>query len=1062
MMRTTIEDRILLHLSRFRSHYLDRKVPEDISQKGIAETVDGSRSRVSRILRKMIKKDLIKEEKKYLKRTQNRKRKIYSLTVEGKKKAKDLRKKLKQKKIEIKTLDGKKKVKLSEMENYVKSENTLLDVLVKMNGENILDLTDQHEMKEPDFVNRRKELKKLKDTFENVKNDGCKAIFIAGQAGIGKSTMVDKFKQEISDDVIFFQGKGYSQTSDPYLPFKKAFEDFEQSSFLDILSRPKDRDENRGTDRETYEAERKSIFFEFTKEVEKLSERKPLIISLDDLQWGDGASFYLLHYMVDNLSDHPVLFICAYRREDVSNDHTIYDVISRLSRIDKHEDISIEPLKWKHTKKMVHSMLNSESVPSDFINFIHDMSEGNPLFIKEFVELLIEEDKLSFSRSDYPSDLEELKIPQVIEDVLKRRLSIHLSKESINIVEMGSIIGEKIPLTLLRSCLDVDELELLDTIDEVLERDIWKEYTKDNSYLFTHNLVRKVIYEDISALKKKSLHNIVAENIEKIYKDNLEEHHSDLGLHYEKANQLEKGARHYFKAGKTAEKSYAHENAIKMYKKALDLSEEKDRCDILERLGDIHKIRGDHQEAINHYDSVIEKTNDIHLMNNILSKLNEIFLILGDFDQALEKAEEGLTLCEENDNLKCKLLSAKGRVYFRKGDYNRARNIFEEEKKIAEEISDEREIAHAFHHIGAIDIRKGNLDSALESLNKAASIREKIDDKRGLCETLNNLGVVYKRKGDLELALDNFYRGYNIEKKIGNKELIIKSLNNIGIIYKNKGGLDKALEHYEKSLAIAEKIGDKMGVSTTNTNIGNIYEIKGEYDEALHHFKKALKIEKEIGNKSGIAANLNNLGSTYEKKGNLDKAFEYHKKSIRIATEIGNKGGKAGSLYNIGSIHKKKGNFEKALKSYQECYELTKEIDAKRLMVHVLFGLAETWLEIGDEESALEKAHKAVDLSSEIGFERAMGVAHGSLGKVYLKMGRLDEAKKEFDEGIRLLEQLGDETEKAKILYDHSKLLMRQSKKKKAKKDLNDALKKFENKNMDWWVDKCRKALEDI
>lgn len=1062
-MRSTIEERIFLHLVNFNPSTIKRKTSYQISQKGIAETVGGSRSRVSRILRDLKEQGFIVEKKRYLNNQQNRKRKVYYLTKKGKEKEKELRNNFLEEKISVKTEDDIEEKQVEEIIEEYDNLNSILDIFVNVNNENILDLTEETNNKEIPFVDREREFKILKNKLEKVREGNLSTLFIEGGVGSGKTTLIKEFKNRLDQEEFnFLWGKAYFQTSDPYLPFKKAFKDHQEISLPYPLFKSGQETKNKQTNIDTVEAARNTMFFEFTNQLKKLSEKKPLVLFIDDIQWADKATLHLLNYIIINLSDYPVFIICAYRSEEISKNPFLNDIINRLSRLEKYDKMCLKTFNWEQTREMLSSMIISNKIAPEFVNLIHKKTEGNPLFIKEYIKLLQDEGKLPTYTSEYPTEEHEIKTPQLIEDVLNRRIDIHLSKKERKIATIGSVIGDEIPFKLLNKCIEFSELELLDSIDELLKLNILEEEVEKDCYVFTHNLIGEVLYNNISNIKKKRIHKIIAKNIKKIYDENIEEFYSDLGYHYEKAYDRNEAVKYYIKAGDEAGKVYAHDDALDMYKNALKLCADKEKNEILDKLAHVHKIKGDLEDAKTHLNSILERTEDKSLRLSTKGKLSEIFIIQGKYDKAIDIVDKGLTIHDEEDKLKRKFLSIKGRGYSRKGELKKAKKIFQKEKEIAIDIDEDKEIAKALHDLGCIHIKEGNYEKALETINDAVKIWEEIEDKKGLSDSLNNLGVIYERKGIFDKALECFQRTLEIEKEIGNKANILKTLNNLGINSKIRGDIDKALEYYDEGLTIAKKIKDKPGMAKIYVNVGIIYGTKCEFDKALEHFERALKIEKEIEDKPGMAGIFNNIGSIYHNLGDLKKAIENHKKSLEIAEEIGDKNMIAGCYYNLGSVYEKKEELDKALDYYNKSLEIVKELGNKRLYCFVLLGLADSKLQKEKEELAKDYATEAVNLSKELGLQKEKGVSRRLLGKVYRETGKLDEAKKEFDIAKKILDNgLGD-IELFKLFFDYGLLYKKLEKKDEAKEYINRSCEKFDEVGMDWWLEKCKKELDHL
>jgi len=1062
-MRSTIEERIFLHLVNFNPSTLKRRTSYQISQKGIAEKVGGSRSRVSRNLRDLKKQGYVIEKKRYLNNQQNRKRKVYYLTEKGKEKEKELRNNFLSERISVKTQEGVKEKQVEEIIEEYNTINSILDILVKTNNKNILDLTEEIDENEISFVDRKKEFDILNDKLEKTKEGNLSTLFIEGEVGSGKTTLIKEFRKCLDQEEInFLWSKAYFQTSDPYLPFKKAFKDQKEIRLPFPLFKKDQEPKNKQNNIDTIEAARNTMFFEFTNQLRRLSEKKPLILFIDDLQWADKATLQLLNYMIINLSDYPVFIICAYRSEEISKNPILNDIINRLSRLEKYDNMYLKPFNWEQTREMLSSIIISNQISLEFVNVIYNKTEGNPLFIKEYIKLLQDEGELLTYTSDNLTKGHEISTPQLIEDVLNRRLDIHLSKKERKIATIGSVIGDEIPFELLNNCIDLSELELLDSIDELLKLNIIEEKVGKDCYVFTHNLIGEVLYNNISNIKKKRIHKIIAKNIKKIYEEDIEEFYSDLGYHYEMAKDEKEAVKYYVKAGKEADKVFAHDDALEMYNNALKLCSDKEKNEILDKLAHVHKIKGDLEEAKNYLNLILERTSDKSLRLKTKGKLSEILIMQGKYDKGIDMVDKGLTINDKQDKLKRKLLSIKGRGYSRKGELKKAKEIFLKEKQIAIDIDEDKEIAKALHDLGCIYIKEGNYEKAVETINEAVNIWKEIGDKKGLSESLNNLGVIYEKKGDFEKALEYFKHTLEIEKEIGSKANILKTLNNLGINSKIRGDIDKALVYYEEGLRIAKKIKDKAGMAKIYMNLGVIYGTKCKFDKALEYFERALKIEKEIGDKPGMAGIFNNLGSIYHNLGELNKAIENHKKSLEICEEIGDKNMIAGCYYNLGSVYEKKEELDKSLSYYNKSLEIVEELGNKRLFCFILLGLADYHLQKGKEELAKDYAIEAVNLSKELGLQKEKGVSHRLLGKVYRETGKFDKALMEFDKAKNCLDDGEEDIELFKLFFDYGKFYKNILKTDKALEYLNKSYEKFDELDMEWWKQKCYKELEDL
>ncbi len=1020
-------NKILLHLEaekdfgEIEDHV---EAPYGLCQKGIAKSINLSRNRTSEIIRDLVEKGLVQE---HINRVVGlkRRRKVYSLSSEGYKKAKEIRSQLEEKEVTIKTESSDTEVKLKQVDSYISSREPLLVALNKMDQDEIIDLTESEKDLEDIFAGRTKEMKILHKKLEDVREKDASTLLVKGNAGIGKTRFIDEFKKKaLSDNFRFYSGKGLYEKSEPYLPFKVAFKTLNDSENSSPLHLFENGGETHPRDDESIKEERREMIFSKTTEnLRALSKKNPMVIFIDDLQWVDKASLMLFHHFSDRLEDAPVLLIGAYRPEDVEDEDFLRELLQRMNREHLYEEIELGPLRWEDTKEIIQGQIGRSDLPEDFVQVIHETSEGNPLFSKELVKQMIEEDVLDPKKNRFPSKTDEIELPKVVTDIIERRIK-RLDKENLKVLRLGSVIGEEIPFLLLESLTEIDSFDLLDYIDILTGLDIWENDADEDIFSFVHGLIHEAVYYDIPKQMRKELHGQVAESMEDIFKEDIDDHYSDIGHHYKIADKFSKAYEFYRKAGEKAERLYAHEDAIEMYEEALKLTEksnlEEERWYLLEKLGDVYKTIGKYDASLEHYEKISEGKTDKEYQQKIYRKMGSVYEREGNFDKALDTVKKGLSKEDEQNIESCRLLYKKGDVEVLKGEYSTAESDLLRALERWDKFGGDKEYAEIHQGLGNVYLYKGEYDESINHLEKALETWRDIGDREGESATLNNLGIVYLNKGNLDRSLDYYEQSLDIRKERGDKRDIHSTLNNIGTIYLKKGEMEKAFEHYKESLDIWEEIGDQQGIAISLINMGEYHLKKGDYKSALKKQKKSLDISKKINFKKGEAASLSNIGKIYLLKGDLEKTKENYKKSLDICRDIGD----------------------------------------RSLLPNPLRGLAEVFFLEEELDRANELAEEALEVSSEIGIMVEEGISHRILGKVYRKKGGSKKAEKEFKKGKEVLEKVGDKKELAELLYDYSFLLKDQGKMEKRTKFLERACSIFESMDMEHWIEKCEKEVD--
>ncbi len=771
-----------------------------------------------------------------------------------------------------------------------------------------------------------------------------------------------------------------------------------------------------------------NLFDKVLKGIRRISSEQPIVLFLDDLQWADPTTLNLLHYLSRNTRDYGVLILGTYRPEDVvaSDDgktHQLKTAMQNMSREGLFKEIELNRLDGSMVEEFAAKTLGKIDLMEEFADRIHHESGGNPFFLLELINMLVQEQHLKEEDGVWSLErsIGEVHIPSKIYDVIVRRLG-RLMKEQSELLECASVIGEEFDSQVLGSVTGRNRIDLLKNLNEI-ERIHNLIHSMKKKYRFDHNKIREVLYNDINEELRVEYHRIVAESYEELYKDRLDEVVENIAYHYYRAED-ERAVEFLLDAGDKSKDRYANIEAESFYRDASSLIDEGDKRSVRahEGMGDVLVTIAEYDEALKNYKNALELEDDNKNKARLFGKIAGVYNNKGDFESSLEYADKGMSLATEDDVEMCRLLNKKGWAYIRQGEYDTAMDFFEEERVIADRLDEKKDYAQALHDIGTIYISKGDYDEGKEHLEKALAIRTKIEDVKGMAKSLSNIGSIHYRKSEYDVSLEFHERSLETAEDIGNKDGVGISLNNIGTIYSAKGEKDKALEYYIRSLETAEKIGDKNSIALSLNNVGIIYNYKGELDKALEYFQRSLKMREEIGDKNGIAMSLGSIGTIYSDKGEKDKALEYYKKSLKMREDIGYKGGIAYSLCNIGMIYIYKGELGKAKDNAEKAFKLSKEIGAK----------------------AREGESKKI------------------LGMVYREEGRWEKAKEEFEEGINIFEIAGEKKELAGVLYEYGLMWKAKGDRERAKENLKRSHSMFEDMGMKLSMDKAKEAFSSL
>ena len=226
----------------------------------------------------------------------------------------------------------------------------------------------------------------------------------------------------------------------------------------------------------------------------------PVVVLLDDLQWADATSLELLGFLAGRLATG-VLVVGTVRQLEVGRNDAVTDALATIARRPGSRRIVLRGLTAASTAEVLDTV-TSRSVAAAVSTSIHARAEGNPFYAIELVRLLDEEGSIA----------EE--VPGTVGDVIRRRLA-RLPRETIEVLGVAAVVGRDVELQLLVGAADRPLDEVVDALDPALAHRLLLEVPERPGQLrFSHALVREVLLDDLTALRRARLHLKVADAIE--------------------------------------------------------------------------------------------------------------------------------------------------------------------------------------------------------------------------------------------------------------------------------------------------------------------------------------------------------------------------------------------------------------------------------------------------------------------------------------------------------------------------------------------------------------------
>ncbi len=459
------------------------------------------------------------------------------------------------------------------------------------------------------LVGRHRELASLRERIDQAVGGQGSMTLLVGEPGIGKTRLSQEAATfaELRDAVVLW-GRCYeSEAALPYRPWTEILSQYargrgdadlrlELGSGLDdvarLVSEIGERFGSARGDAARVEAEtdRLRLFDNVVSFLVHAAHNKPLLVILDDLHWADTPSLLLLQHLARRLADSRICVIGTYRDVDLDRQHPLSGVIAELRQRRLYDRIRLHGFDIDELRTMlaVAGQQDESTINENFVAALLEETEGNPFFLEETLRHLVEAGKLVRRGTQWVSDatsMADLEIPEGVREVIGRRLS-RLSERCNDALRNGAVLGRDFDFGVLRAMTQMSEDDLLGAVEEALEASIIREL-RDRpgvaTYQFTHALVQQTLVEELSLPRLQRLHFRAAEALEATGGTATGQLVAVLSAHYRAAGSggdLDKALRYTLDAELTAEDTYAWEDAVALYRAAVELMAELKRPNV--------------------------------------------------------------------------------------------------------------------------------------------------------------------------------------------------------------------------------------------------------------------------------------------------------------------------------------------------------------------------------------------------------------------------------------------------------------------------------------------------
>jgi DNA-binding winged helix-turn-helix (wHTH) protein len=547
-----------------------------------------------------------------------------------------------------------------------------------------------------DVVGRQRGLDRLDGCLDKALRGHRQIVFITGEAGIGKTTLVDVFENHAAQVAKLRVSRGQCIEGfggiEAYYPMLEAFgsllQGAEDSALLQMLIKRAptwviqfpslvDPEQRKLLEREILGSSRERMVREICEAVELITADTPLMIILEDLHWVDPSTLDVISALARRREPAKLLLVGTYRPVDlVLSQSPLRGLKQNLLVHSLCHEISIECLEEPDVAEYLGRLFGSDGIPPSLPGTIHQNSGGNPLFMVAIVQDMMNKGLIQGDRGGLRLTVPVKEVYTGIPETLQQLLEIQLDQltaEDKRVLQSGSVAGERFSVWALGAMLNAAPTTIEEQCDSLVNRQRFirsigihaaPNGTLSPHYEFRHALYRQALYRSLSGVQRSELHHRLGEHLMPVWGAGKPELASELALHFEEGRDYEQATRFLMLAAENTAKRFSYRQSLQILRHALDIippSRPGLAIPILQRIGDAQFVLGEMSASVTSYQAAMDMAAESGLRLEQLKVLMQMTLPAWFID-----IERGSRICdlalEVSKSLSDPLLSAQTEI----------------------------------------------------------------------------------------------------------------------------------------------------------------------------------------------------------------------------------------------------------------------------------------------------------------------------------------------------------------------------------------------------------------
>lgn len=682
----------------------------------------------------------------------------------------------------------------------------------------------------------------------------------------------------------------------------------------------------------------------------ELSYAAPVLFIIEDLHWMDPTTLEFLEDFVSHGFNDSILTLLTFRPEFVtpwqSMAHQTQIALNRLTR--------------RQIAEMVVVKAGHEDVPQNVIDQIIERTDGVPLFVEEFTQMVIESGATvapeastsgSGSTSASSNSGRSREIPATLQDLLTARLD--RIDANIEVAQLGAAIGREFSHELISAASPFDENELLEELDKLVSAEVLLSRGRESGkrYSFKHALIQDAAYGSLVKQKRQNFHQRIGEAVEARFPDVITTQPELLAMHFTEAGNSSKAIAYWEQAGARSLARRAHKEAIEQLRRGLALLElEPETPERFQREIDMHTALGVPLQATIGY-SAPEVEQTYSRAHELCSKL-------------------GLTTEQ------FPILYGMFRYYMLQAKYPKSRELGTQLLAIAEQTQTPHYIVAANRARGGPPVYEGRHTEAVPFLQTVVAIEptselrsevDRYDVVDPWIASHSYLSWATWLLGYPDQSLAHSNQAVQIAEGLDHSFSAALAISFSQWVHQFRRDVAMTRSTAEKALAISKEHGFAFWYGWCEVMLGWAIGQQGKHDEAIAQIQQGISDWRAQGSELGSHYYYAMLAEVCVKGGRYEEAIGALNDGKKFATDTG-EGFYASEIPRIRGrliLRRDSSAIPEAEACYHESLELAREQQARSLELRTARSLAQLWKSQGRNNEARELLSPILDWFTE-------------------------------------------------------------------------------------------------